>query len=496
MKENEFLSIAQEMKRTNDYINKRVYFYNGLSQQPILKDGQLPLVSYQILLAWSIFGENLWGARLINVFFGIASIILLYFIAKLLFDRKELALFCAMLLSIIPLAVFFSRNIQAESPALFFLFLGTFFYLRFVKTLKKYNVFLGGFFFVISWLYSYNFIFGVIASFFVLPYKYIFRLKNRFIFLLTSLLPYLFIFGYLFWLKKNNQFTFDYSFLKFSFLKSTHWNEYGKTIIWYTKNENFTFIYAFLALCGFALAFFKKKDLASRYIIGSVIGISLYGISFSEIIYQNNFIQMPFLGAVCIAATEAFEFISSEIKKIFKKNLFICFAVALIIISLPSVLSTILRMHKTVFFGADVAGSTLKELTEENERFFLFTHPQGNAIARYAYRYAGWPANLEEFKKYEELYKIRFICIYPGEYYDVLEKNYPSIAEYIKNNYFVKEIGLVENLNRVSYYILQKGYDPKKSITEYFNKTFSGSIKPKAIYKISNNYIFFYTMQP
>jgi len=49
------------------------------------------------------------------------SIIVVYFIGYEIFKRKLLALSCSLLLAILPLAVFFSRNLQPESPAFFFI---------------------------------------------------------------------------------------------------------------------------------------------------------------------------------------------------------------------------------------------------------------------------------------------------------------------------------------------------------------------------------------
>ncbi|MBN1913255.1 MAG: glycosyltransferase family 39 protein, partial [Candidatus Omnitrophica bacterium] len=117
MKENEYLSMAEEMVRTGDFVSRRVYFYNAFKDDPMMElYPQLPLVSYQIIASWELLGANLWGPRLINIFFGLASILVIYAMARILFDKKRWALFCALLLSIMPLAVFFSRNLQPESP--------------------------------------------------------------------------------------------------------------------------------------------------------------------------------------------------------------------------------------------------------------------------------------------------------------------------------------------------------------------------------------------
>ena len=115
-KENEYLSMAQLMSKTGDYTSKKVYFLNALEEDPTIRDNlQAPLIAYQILLAWNIFGENLWAPRLFNILFSVLSIVVLYFICSLLFNNKILSLLGASFLAVIPLGAFFSRN-TGQSP--------------------------------------------------------------------------------------------------------------------------------------------------------------------------------------------------------------------------------------------------------------------------------------------------------------------------------------------------------------------------------------------
>ena len=87
-----------------------------------------------------MFGENLWGPRLFNVLFGIASILLMYLVAASVLASSQAGLWAAFFLATLPLSVFFSRNLQAESPALFFMLLGSLFYVRFTYFYKRYNL--------------------------------------------------------------------------------------------------------------------------------------------------------------------------------------------------------------------------------------------------------------------------------------------------------------------------------------------------------------------
>jgi 4-amino-4-deoxy-L-arabinose transferase-like glycosyltransferase len=179
MVENEYLSIAQEMQRSGDFLTKRVYFQNAFDKDPMVKSDPRPaLVSYQTLFSWRLFGENLWAPRLFNILFGVLSILITYFIVLQLFGNKAQALFCAWLLAVMPLAVFFSRNIQPESPALFFMLLGNLCYLKFSSSLNKYQLFLGGLCFSLAWVYRSSFLIGALPFLFCLPYGRILARKE------------------------------------------------------------------------------------------------------------------------------------------------------------------------------------------------------------------------------------------------------------------------------------------------------------------------------
>ncbi|MCM8782480.1 MAG: glycosyltransferase family 39 protein [Candidatus Omnitrophica bacterium] len=493
--ENEYLSIAQEMTRTQNYINKRIYFYNGLEDKASLKrDNQPAMISYQTIFAWRLLGENLWGPRLFNILFGVASIMVIYAVSALLFNNLYLAIFSAFLLAIMPLAVFFSRNIQPESPAFFFMLLGHLFYLKFICTFKKYNLFLGGLSFILSWLYRFNFLLGIIPFLLCFPFRELYKKKHFVRCVVLFILPYVLILVIIWKLNAIGQWDLMvfkpincFKFFSPSFLKRTIW------IVWlYAKQDNFTPIYTSLTLIGILLAIFKRKGLLTRYIFGWFLAFIVYFLMYAPQMGQNNFYQMPFLILVCIASCYTLAQISEIITKVFKINLLLFFMLLVFGISIPFVYQSILRMHATVFLGMDVAGESLREFTQPEERIFLFTHAQGQGIARYARRYVGWTSNLDDFKDKERKFNIRYICFYPAEFAGGLKTDHPLLFEYIQNNYHPKEVGLLEG-SRVIYIILEKG---KGSPPEMFLDSFSGPTRVRTIYRMFNRFIFFYTMAP
>jgi 4-amino-4-deoxy-L-arabinose transferase-like glycosyltransferase len=495
MKENEYLSMAEEMKRTQDFLTRRIYFYNAFEENPTARIyPQPPMVSYQILFAWNIFGENLWGARLVNVLFGVFSIIVVYFIALLLFNQARLALFSAFLLAIMPLAVFFSRNMQPESGGFFFMILSNLFYLKFITSSKKYHLALAGLSLSIAWLYKLSFFIAILPILFCLPLKTYWSNKKELLRqTLAFLFPYLAIVFSIAWLMHIGQWEFQ-QLGRVQFLEiftPAYWQKFGRTIWWYARGENFTWIYLLTTFLGIILAFIRRRGLLDRYIIGWTITFIPYCMIFSDYVNQHNYYQMPFLGLVCVASAYALYFLSEQLKRLFRQARLIYVMVLAVAVSIPSVYGSIARMHATVFLGQDVAGESLKEFTVPNERVFLLAHVQGNAIARYAQRYMGWPQTLEEFKKEEKNFGIKYICFYPATYLWQLEATDAAYFQYIRNNYHLKELGMVND--QLNYFILEKGQgsDIKKAL-----ESLSGQLQTSAVYRILGRHFFLYTMRP
>jgi len=497
MKENDYLSIAQEMERTHDYISRKIYFWNAFEENPEMKVyPQVPLISYQILASWRMLDKNIWGPRLINVIFGIAGILVVYRIAALLFANNALALYSAFLLAIMPLAVFFSRNLQPESPAFFFMLLGNLFYLKFIKAFRKRNLVFGGLFFSIAWIYKISFIFGALPLVFCVPFKELIRRKKELIkYAAAFLAPYLIILATILWLKYIGQWEFqDIARVSiWEIFSADYWKKNGRAIYWYVVGENFTPVFTVTAILGVALAFIKRKGLLNRYLIGWILAAVVYGMFFSDYINQHSYYQMPFLLLVCVASAYIISSFSNLLKKISRKNLLVLFMIIITGVSSPFVYGAIQRMYAVVFLGVDVAGESLKEFTKTDERIFLYTYPQGYAIARYGRRYVGWIADLEEFKQKEKKFNIKYVCFYPIEYALLLKANNLPLFEYIQGNYHVKEAGFTKEPEKLYYVILERG---KGSDPETFLKSFSGAMQLRTVYKIFGGYIFFYVIRP
>ncbi|MBU1125904.1 MAG: glycosyltransferase family 39 protein [Candidatus Omnitrophica bacterium] len=496
MKENEYLSMAQEMNSTGDFISRRIYFYNPFEEKSVIRlYPQAPLITYQIIAAWKLLGENIWGPRLFNILFGVGSIIVIYFTAMLLFNNTLFALFTAFLLSFLPLAVFFSRNLQPESPAFFFMILGELCYLRFSATFKRYNLFLGGLFFSMAWLYKSSFLIGLFPVLWYFPFYGLFKERKEFSRCLKiAVASFIFIPLTIAWFKCIGQWEFQElnRVQLFAIFTPTYWQQYGKMIWWYTRGENFTLVYVILTALGIIIAFVRRKGIIDRFIMGWAVAIIPYSMVFSDYINQHNYYQMPFLTLACVASTYAL-FIFSEIaRQEFKRYFLIFLLIAVAAGSVPWVYQSITRMHATVFLGEEVAGETLQELTDPQERIFLNTFPQGVGIARYARRYMGWPETFDDFKEKEGEFAIRYICFYPAEFARQLENKDKEMFDYIVANYHVKEVGLTENPSQLLYVILEKG---EGSDPATFLQSFSGKMQLKTMYRLFGRYVFLYVLR-
>lgn len=489
MKENEYLSQAQEMLKTGDYLTGRTYFYNGLEDNPgISAASGVPLVAYQAIISWKLFGENLWSVRLCGILFGLLSVLTMYFISKRLFSDIYSPLSACFLTAIMPIAVFFSRNIQPESPALFFMLLGSFLYLRG-------NLISGALAFLVAWLYQPNFIIGAFPLLFCVHLKNTAKTKKDFLkAVIAASAPYLIILFSILWLRHGPGpgIKLSAGFNPFYVFTSGYWKNYGAAIWRYISVENFTPVFTLTAFLGIAFALLRRKKPVERYIIGWAFAVIPYGMFYGESLRQACFYYMPFIPLVCVSSVYAVSRIAEAAGKIIKRDVAVGMIAIMIAISAPFIYNSLKGMHATVFLGLDVAGESLKEFTNPDERIFLFTHSQGNAISRYARRYVGWESDLEAFKEKERRLNIRYICIYPAEFAQTLKVDSPELFGYIQNNYHAKEAGLTMEPQRFFYIILEKGEgsDPKT-----FLQSFEGQARIKTIYKLFGKYIFFYTIR-
>lgn len=120
-------------------------------------DYRLPVYQYLLVPLVRLFGLKAWAIRLPTAFFASASIILLFFLIRLIFkDQKikgdTIGLISAFLLIINPWHFGLSRVIMESNLGLFFVLLSVYFYLKSEKDLRQFSL---GVFFAILSFYTY-----------------------------------------------------------------------------------------------------------------------------------------------------------------------------------------------------------------------------------------------------------------------------------------------------------------------------------------------------
>ncbi|MCQ9207568.1 MAG: glycosyltransferase family 39 protein [Omnitrophica bacterium] len=88
-----------------------------------------------------IMGESKATAFRLSAFFGVLTVASTYLLAKTLFDSRRIALLSSLLLAVTTSHVFFSRSGFQISPAIFFLTVAFYFYVRSRQAIKKTRVF-------------------------------------------------------------------------------------------------------------------------------------------------------------------------------------------------------------------------------------------------------------------------------------------------------------------------------------------------------------------
>ncbi|MBI5640746.1 MAG: glycosyltransferase family 39 protein [Nitrospirae bacterium] len=92
-----------------------------------------PLKYYLLYAGMKVFGNNVYGWRLVNVILGSLTVVLLYLLGKELFPDLRVAAPAAFFLAVEPVHIVYSRTFYGEISSLFFFMLGVYITLRYLK---------------------------------------------------------------------------------------------------------------------------------------------------------------------------------------------------------------------------------------------------------------------------------------------------------------------------------------------------------------------------
>lgn len=129
-----YAEISREMVVTNDFIHPQllgIFHYHK------------PPVTYWITaFGYSIFGINEFGARFFLQISVLLQILLVFCVSKLIYNDKKIAILSAVVYATLPIVLISSRNLTTDAFLTTFIISAIFFWLRFVKQRKGYNLYL------------------------------------------------------------------------------------------------------------------------------------------------------------------------------------------------------------------------------------------------------------------------------------------------------------------------------------------------------------------
>lgn len=537
MKENQYLPYTLFMYNADEFLDyfRTETFWAGSTERGYFTQYELPIISWLILPGWKVFGVQLWFARLIIILFSLGCIPLIYKITKELGKRKEeqhnkhlewIALTASFLFAIMPLAIFFGRNVQPETPGLFFILLGTFFFLKwrehYLQEKPHYKLFS---FFSLSILTSIllkvpNGI-GVIPLLFFVPYKKLINDKITLAKLLCMFIVIIAIFPiWATWSKiimpgsqtvGAGSFSDSFSEVLFNskhVFSGDYFKEAKEPLKAFAK-DNYTWWFVAIAILG---VLFAVKELTKQkeqqlyggitsYIFSSVIAIIIYILAFATKTKGHSYYQVLFLFFVCLAAAYAIYSLGHLLNKLtirkghrelrIKYAEYILLAIVLVA-AYPSLKTSVNNQFNTLFIGEDVAGDFIRQNSQPNERVFMYgAGSQNVGMLWNAQRYGthDYIDNLTKIQELEQTLNFRWFFLYRDGIPYV--QQHPDVWNYIINNYKLRQIGgSVEGNNFLPLYIvLEKGgtfnADEFQQIPPVLAKTYELSYQKIDLYTVS-----------
>jgi 4-amino-4-deoxy-L-arabinose transferase-like glycosyltransferase len=504
MKENEYIGAAKFMYSEGDFLHRKLFRMGNLDVPYFEEYPQIPLIQWSAVIFWKLLGFTLWPVRLLMILASVFSIYVVYLLINELSKNRYLSLLSAFLMSVLPLGIFFGRNIQPESPALFFVLLGVLYYVRWLNSnFEKKQILLSALFLGIAGLFKYTFLIVFIPMFFIFPFSR-FKDKNFFGTIKKSIIPTLlglaplilwtvfspllnktsslfsgtasridlfriFSFSYWqqFWPSFNNYIGDNYTWWYFWFAvfgvmmvsltlkekKSTYLSIFGILIALvarFSVQGTLLFVISFFVIFAIILAnaifSLKHKKSFQTFILFYTLSIIPYCMLLSDYIKAHNYYQMPFLPLIAILSAYFIYTIGSFLKQIVKVKFINFLPLVLILLTIPQIEAHKNAMFDTQFFGLDVAGEYLKENMAQGQRFFLFGESQSVAACVYAERLCIMNTGLDfsKFKEYETERGIEWIYVDAGTGGLQFLMKDKEVYDYVQKNYGLNAVGILK----------------------------------------------------
>ena len=468
MKENEYLDQAVFFEEKGDFLHKQAFAFYGFDETTGYHEeyGQMPLVPYMILVLWKIFGESLWIARVLMIAFFMAAVLMTYYLVKRVSNNEFISLVSTGLMAVMPLGIFFGRNIQPEPPALFFSLLSLYFYFRWIDDKNNKDIFYATLFLGIAGLFKYTFMIFAVPILFVFPYAEFYALFKKekkkaldaikqgvfgFIPFALGVLVYEFL-----TIVDPSKKSYDVE--PFRVFTGAYWDARMPIIVSFIR-DNYTLWFFFIAVIGIIFASMKFKSRFGKFMIGYTVAIVPYLLMISSKFAGHSYYQMPFLPLICIASAYAFYVVGSVLKSSLKNPYALFIPLLLIIFIVPDMQAANDRVFGTVFYGQDFLGEYLKTRLQPEERFSAFTSSQDLATCSYSRHRCGFVSSLEEFKHKEDVFDLRYVYVGVTDLNNLVNSQ-DELWKYIRANYGIDLVGLLPAGGQLAptHIILKRGY--------------------------------------
>ncbi len=358
-------------------VNERDY-YKPTFDAPYGKHvDNFPLFAWIIVIFWKLLGISLWSARLISVLFSLGAVLFTYLFVKKAFKRKDLALTSTLFAAIMPLWVFFGRQVQYDIIALFFMTASIYFYWCWIEKPAAKNIILTSAFFILAGLSKYPFMIIALPMLLTFPFQRILnkekfkRFKKQYLFACLTAIPLIF-----WWFfsktinvgeKISNVAAFDLERAKIFFTKGM-W----KGIYVFAVTDNYSFLFFMFALIGFIFALIKIKKRNYKFLAVWGLSYLIYALSAPPQMQGHNYYQIPYAPLIAILCAYSVLLIANSISAFVKQKkmrsaLKFTLIAIIFLIMLPQIRLSITRQFDTQFYGLDVAGEYIKNNSAPDE---------------------------------------------------------------------------------------------------------------------------------
>ncbi|MEO5357008.1 MAG: glycosyltransferase family 39 protein [Nitrospirae bacterium YQR-1] len=495
MKENQHLSETLNFYKTGISIHRHVYFQAADKDIPYYEEyPQLPFIPAIGVILWKILGISFWVMRLQMIAFSMGTIVLAYVIVKRLTDDVNVSVLTAVYMAIMPLSVFFGRNIQPEAPCLFLVMLFYLFFLKWVEKPSFKYASLSALSLAVAGMAKMSFLIPAIAVLGVVPLKETFeKIKDNKMrkslsgFMIFAILPF---YIWLTNITNINETLTEGSIHKIRLLEPftlNFWRANSNMLLSFFV-DNYTLFNGLLMLAGLLLlplVYKKARGFFTFYFISLICYLAVFNFYFKE----HSYYQMPYVFLAAFLMAHCVNYVFSLIFRKLQKH-YITAALSLIVpvLSLTAVNASLTRQYDKQFFGIDIAGEYIKTHTLEKDRFLLTVSAQKLGVCYFAERFCfGTPNTEEDVIAYEKNFNSRYLFVYANSMPDLMKlKSWP----YIEKNYRIAQGGFIpyQGQMTLSYLILEKGgtfsYDDLKKAQPFFAKS----------YELKNMKVPFYTI--